>query len=825
MRNLLRDISYLGRMLAKSPAFFIVAVLTLALGIGANTAIFSVINAMLLRPLPFAEPDRLMRLYETEAAPGLYPFAAPDYLDWQAQNRTLVGMSLMGWPQRMNASGVGEPQTVLVMPVEADFFTVLGVRPLMGRTFAQGEDAAGHNRVAVLSHGFWQRQFAGDAGVLSKTIELNSRTHKIVGVMPASLTYPRNVEVWTPLDMSVQNLGPRGSHSYQAIGRLRPGVTVKEAQADLAVIAARLEKQYPDSNDKVGAAVVSMGEALTRNAREPLLILLGAVALVLLVACANVANLLLIRAGGRRREIAVRLALGAGRWRVVRQLLTESVLLALAGAVAGLAVAWWCLRLLESGAVLPTPPSGPVTMDLTVLAFTMAAAVATGLLFGVAPAFQATAMSPAEELKTRGRIAPGVGRRAGRLRDTIAVAEIGVSIALLVAAGLLLGSFDRMRRAEIGVDTRNVLTMAINLPEAAYSTPAAQRQFFDRLTQELHATPGIAAASASTLIPLEGGSNGYITVPGRDDAALRNQLFEYNYVGLDYFRVFRIPVLQGRTFMAQDEDEAAEVAAKIAALSSVPDPPRDVLKDLRRVAVINRTMAEFVWPGQDPIGRTFIMGGQLPVTVIGVAGDVSVRGVRAGNLPQACFPFSGSLHRSYPRQLSVKTSVPPMSVLTSVQRRVQALDPTLALIRPRTMEQVVSDGMEDTTVQTWLIGVFAALAVVLASVGLYSVIAFLVAQRTHEIGIRTALGASPGDLMRLVYRHGLRLIVIGLAAGNGAAFWLTRLLRSQLYGVTPNDPATFVAASVLLTLVALAACGIPAWRAMRVSPIVALRYE
>ncbi|MEW5982977.1 MAG: FtsX-like permease family protein [Acidobacteriota bacterium] len=348
-----------------------------------------------------------------------------------------------------------------------------------------------------------------------------------------------------------------------------------------------------------------MGEILTRNSREPLLILLGAVALVLLVACANVANLLLIRASGRRREIAVRLALGAGRARVIRQLLTESVLLASAGAAAGLAVAWWCLRLLESGAVLPAPPSGPVTIDLTVLAFTVAAAVATGLLFGLAPAFQATGMSLSEELKASGRTVLGFGRRGGRLRDTIAVAEIAVSIALLVAAGLLLRSFDEMRQADIGVDTQDVLTLSINLPEAAYPTPTAQRQFFDRLAADLRATPGITAASPSTRIPLEGGSNGYITVPGRDDAALRNQLFEINYVGLDYFTVYRIPVLQGRTFTPQDEDEAARVAERTIELRGIADPPPDALQNLHRVAVINRTMAEFVWPGQDPIGRTY----------------------------------------------------------------------------------------------------------------------------------------------------------------------------------------------------------------------------
>jgi putative ABC transport system permease protein len=466
-----------------------------------------------------------------------------------------------------------------------------------------------------------------------------------------------------------------------------------------------------------------------------------------------------------------------------------------------------------------------VTIDLTVLAFTTATALVTGLVFGLAPAFQATGLSLSDELKASGRTGHGFGRRGGRLRDTIAVAEIAVSIALLVAAGLLLRSFDAMRQADVGVDTDNVLTLSLNLPEAAYATPAAQRQFFDRLTADLRATPGISAASPSTRIPLEGGSNAYITVPGRDDAALKNQLFEINNVGLDYFTVYRIPIRQGRTFTAQDEDEAVRVAQRAVELRGVANVPADALRDLHRVAVINRTMAEFVWPGQDPIGRTFIAGGQLPVTVIGVVGDVSVRGVRGGRLPEVYYPFAGALTRAVPRQVSVKATLPPAAVTNAIRQRVRALDSTLALIRPRTMNDVVSEGMSDTTTQAWLLGVFAGLAVLLACVGLYSVMAFLVAQRTHEIGIRTALGASPGDLMGLVYRHSGRLIVIGLVAGIGAALWLTRLLQSQLYGVAPNDPATFVSAAVLLTLIALAACGIPAWRAMRVSPITALRYE
>jgi putative ABC transport system permease protein len=825
MQNLLQDIRYSLRALAKSPGFVVTAVLTLALGIGANTAIFSVINSVLLRPLPFRDPDRLVRLYETEASPGTYPFAGPDYLDWQEQNQTLEAMSLYNWGRWCNVSGAGEPQSAIAVDTQANFFSVLGVRPLLGRTFAEGEDREGKNRVAVLSFGFWQRHFGGDHGIVGRSIQLDSEAYAVIGVMPSWFNYPQGMELWTPLDMSPQSLGSRGSHSYQALGRLKAGVAVSQAQADLALIAKRLEEQYPDSNQKVGAAVVSMKARLTNSAREPLLILLGAVGLVLLVACANVANLLLIRAGRRRREIAIRSALGAGRWRLICRLLTESILLSFAGAAAGLAAAWWGVNLLRPVRALPVPLVNPVRIDLAVLLFTLGVAVLTGLLFGIAPAFQATRSGLSEELKSSGPTLLGPGGKRGGLRDAIAVAEIAVSLALLVGAGLLLRTFDKMSHAETGVDTQNVITMAISLPAAKYNTPVARREFFDRLLERLRSSPGIMAASASTNIPLEGGSNGYITVPGVDDTAIKNQLFEWNYVTPDYFRAFGIPLLQGRNFTTRDEDRAAEVAAKISQVYASPNPPADALKDLSWNAVINRSMARLVWPDRDPIGRTFVIGGDLPVTVIGVVGDVKVWGLRQGAAPQAYFPFPGSLDGQGWGQVVMKTAVPPMTLLGPIRRHVGALDPTLAPIRPRTMEDVISEGMLDTSLQTWLLGIFAALAVSLASVGLYSVMAFLVSQRRHEIGIRMALGARPPALLRLVFGHAVKLIAIGVVAGLGAAFWLTRLIQGLLFGVAANDLPTFAAVTLLLILVSLAACCLPARRAMRVDPIVALRYE
>jgi putative ABC transport system permease protein len=825
MRALLQDIGYFGRTIVKTPGFFAVAVLTLALGIGANTAIFSVINAVLLRPLPFDEPDRLVRLFQTEAAPGNYPWTGPDYLDMQAQNRTLEATALFTYYQRLNVSGTGQPETALGMRTEDTFFGVVGVRPVLGRTFTRGESVSGGAKVAVLSYGFWQRHFGGDPGVVNKPVVLDSERYTVVGVMPAWFNYPKDTELWIPLDMSPQNLGSRGSHSFSAIGRLKRGVNSSQALADLKVIAARLEKQYPNSNEKIGAAMVAMKDQLTRTSRQPLLVLIGAVALVLLVACANVANLLLIRASGRRRELAIRAALGAGRWRVVRQLLTESVLLALTGGAAGLAAAWWGVRLLQSSKSQPITLVNPVGIDVPVLLFTLGAAVLTGLLFGILPALQASSAPLSTVLNSTDQGTGGAGGRTRLLRDAIAVAEVAVSLALLVGAGLLVRTFDNMRRADLGIDSRSVLTMSINLPTAKYGTLATQQAFYDRLIERVRSTPAVRMATLSVQIPLEGGSNGYITVPGEDSTRLANQLFEWNYVSPDYFRAFGIPLLRGRTFTAADESDTAVVAQKVNDIFAVANPRLDGLPTLTWPAVINKTMARIIWGSRDPVGRSFLLGGVITARVIGVVADSKVREIRDEAVPAACFPFAGSLGNPGGRYLSVKTDGRPASVLAPIRAELSAIDPTLAMAHPRTMEEVLADGTRDEGFLTWLIGAFAAAAAVLAAVGLYSVMAFLVAQRRREIGIRIALGAGQGELLRFVLGHALKLIAAGVLIGLGAALWLTRLLSGLLFGVAPSDLPTFVVVSTLLVAVALTACAIPARRAMRMDPIVALRHE
>ncbi len=825
MESLIRDFRHSIRTLLNSPGFSAIAIMTLALGIGANTAIFSAINSVLLQPLPFRDPDRLVLLYETEAAPGSYPFAGPDYLDWQSQNRTLEAMSLFTFTGRYNVSGAGEPQSAAFVRTQANFFQVLGVQPLMGRTFAAGEDLDGKDTVAILSYGFWQRNLGGDAAIMGKSISLNSVTYTIIGVMPQWFNYPPSTEIWTPLPMSEKSLGSRGSHSYRAMGRLKAGVSLSQAQADLAIIAKRLEQQFPNSNDRVGAAVFGMKDQITSSSREQLVIMLGVVALVLLVACANVANLMLARATGRQREIAMRLALGASRWHMIRQFLTESVVLSLTGAAFGLGAAFWCANLLQSAKALPIPRLNPVRIDTPVLLFTIGLSILVGLLFGIAPALQASGQSLSKELKSSGHSVLSPAGRRRLLRDALVVGEIAVSIVLLAGAGLLLRSFANMRNAEIGIDPQNVLTMSVNLPGKKYGTLAARREFFDRLLNQIQSSHGVMAASVSTVIPLEGGSNGYITVPGRDDDAIKNQLFEWNYATPDYFRTFGIPFLQGRNFTAHEVDRTAEVRLKLQEVFASSNPPEVPPAELSWVAVINHSMASIVWPNQDPIGKVFKRGGGLPVTVIGVVADVKVRGIRQNNLPQAYLPLTAALANPLNGNLAVRTSAPPPRAIESIRKIVGGLDPSLAIIRPRTMKDVISDSMLDTSLQTLLLGVFASLAVLLAAVGLYSVLSFLVSQRSREIGIRMALGAHQNDVLRLILGHGAKLIAIGTVLGLGAAMWLTRMIRSQLFGVPSNDLITFVAVPVLLGLVAFIACYIPARRAALLDPLVALRYD
>jgi putative ABC transport system permease protein len=824
IETLWQDLRYGLRMLAKNPGFAAVAVLTLGLGIGANTAIFSVVDAVLLRPLPFHNPANLVQLFETERAPGNYPLTGADYLDWQAQTQTLEGTSLFSWGKSFNASGAGEPEQAYVVQTQANFFSLLGVEPLVGRTFLAGEDQAGRNSVAILSYGFWQRHFGGGKDAVGKDLDLNGEEYAVVGVMPAWFRSLGEADIWIPMDMSLKNLGIRGTHQYRAIGRLKHSVSAAKAQAELETIAQRLEKQYPNSNSNVGATVIPLKDQLVGDSQAELLIMLGAVGLVLLIACANVANLSLVRATGRYREIAVRRAIGASRGRVIRQLLTESVLLSLLGAAFGLLIGWGCLRLLASAESLPIPRANPITLNGAVLAFTLGVGLLVGVLVGLAPALQVSQLRLNEELKTTVQAVLGPSGRRRLLRDALVAGEIAISLVLLIGAGLLLRSFAKLREVDVGIQPQDVLTAQIVLPPKKYTTLEQGIAFFDQLLDGLKGAPGVKAAAVGFQLPLRGASNGYITIEGEESAKFNNILVENNEVTPDYFRVFGIPFLNGRNLAPQDFQEAAESVRKVTIMAQ--SGKMQASPDLRLAAVINQTMARQFWRNQDPLGRRFKLWGMIQVTVIGVVGDVKEWGLRDPVIPQAYYPLPLALAPPVgARSIVVKGAVGTEGLPATVRSQVRALDNSLALFNVRTMEDVISQSMSNASYQSLLLSSFALLALLLTAVGIYGVMAYMVTQRTHEIGIRLALGAHRREILRLILRQGAQLTLTGVAFGVAGALVLTRFLSSLLFGIQSRDPFTFIVVTTGLAAVALLASYIPACRATRVDPMVALRYE
>ena len=819
----MQDLRYAARTLLRNPGFALIAMVTLALGIGANTAIFSVVHTTLLQPLPYAHPEQLVELRQTESAPGDYPLTGEDYLDWRAQNSTFRDMSLYSWPIGMNASGAEAPEAVSVIATQANFFQLLGVSPQIGRAFAAGEDRKGADRVVLVSDAFWKTHFGAGRDALGKTLELNSNPYTIIGVMPAWFRGPGDADLWVPLDMSLENIGRRGSHSWRGIGRIKAGVTLEQARADLRAIAERLEKQFPGSNRNVDAVVIPMREWLVGGFRDQLWIMFGAVGLVLLIACANVANLLLARSTSRRREIAVRTALGAARARLLRQLLTESLLLSLLGGMVGIVVAYTSVGLLRGVLTDVLPQPNPLRVGFVPLAFTSLVCVAAGVLFGLAPAVESSSVESSDALKSRGSLHSGAGRRGSWIRNTLVAGEIALSLALLTSAGLLLRTFANLRSTNLGIQPAHVLTAAVKLPGVRYKTLDQSWAFYDQLMQKITASPGVRAAALTSKLPLRGGMNGYITIPGKQTESEAGPLVESSYVSPGYFRAMGIPSLAGRDFTRADLEDTAKALREITPSMSQAEAEA-VSKKYVLPAVINQTMARTFWPGENVLGKIFEHGKTF--RVIGVVGDANQGSPRGIPIPEAYYGLPMLLDPpGWPFNLVVESAGAPEGLVGSVRAAVASLDRSLALFHVRTMPQIIAESMTTTRYETVLLLAMAALAVLLAAVGTYGVMSYVVGQRTNEIGIRMALGARPMEILAMVLRQAFLLVIIGIVVGWAGAAGGAKAIESLLFHVPPFDPVTYASVSGVLAVVALGACWIPVRRAMRVDPVVALRDE
>jgi len=807
LEHFVQDIRFGLRMLARNPGFTTVAVLTLALGIGANTAIFSVVNAVLLKPLPYADPDRLAVIWVTEpSAPGgLFPDTGPDFRDWKAMNHSFEGMSAITIAGA-TLTGSGEPRQLRGLTVSPNTFQLLGAQPQLGRSFAPDEGPTGHNHVVILSYGLWQSAFGGQKNIVGSKVTLDGEGYDVVGVMPKDLRFPslwgRNPQFWTPITMDAPKWKTqRMNHWFWVLARMKKGVTLKQAAAEMVTISAQLAQQYPQTNTGMSARVKSLHEQLTGDVSEVLWVLFAAVGFLLLIACANVANLLLTKSVGRQREIAIRLAVGAGARRLVRQLLTESVVLFLLGGVAGLAVGMAALRLLLRAA--PTgyiPEVISVHLDSRVFGFTFLVAFVTGTLAGLIPALHATRVSFSEMLKESGS---AVAASHGLARGLLTVGEIAIALVMLVGAGLATRSLVRLLGVQLGFDPRQVVAGRISLPDSRYPKEPQQKAFFRNLLDRVQALPGVVSAGAASELPLEGGSNGAVVIEGQPAPKdiWSSPLVESCTVTPNYFRTMRIPLLGGRDVAETDTPEAP------------------------LVAVINETMAHRFWPHQDAVGKRFKQNypDSKWITVIGVVGDVREFGLAEPAIPEAYYPESQST--SSELVLVVRTASDPQAQVAAIRNAVHGLDKGLPWYGVQTLSEMVSDSSREKRFVALLLALFAAVALALASVGIYGVVSYSVSQRTREIGIRMAFGAEVRNVLGMVLREGLRLVIAGVAVGLLGAWALSRYLTSILYAVRATDLATYILAALLMTAVALVAALVPARRATKVDPMVALRYE
>jgi putative ABC transport system permease protein len=816
MQTLLQDLRYGARILLKKPGFTLIAVITLSLGIGANTAIFSVVNAVLLRPLQFKEPDRVMMLWERRASSGdaNITISAHEFVAWREQSRAFERMALIRGDSFTLTSG-GEPETINAWRVSADFFSVLGVQPKLGRVFATGEDQAGRNNIVALSQKLWQRRFGSNPEVIGKTITLSDQPFTVVGVMPA--LDPKPPDLWLPIDLP-DEAQKVGRHVNNVIGRLKPGVSVEQAQVEVSNIAQRLEREFPNSNVGHGAFVIPLHEQIVGKVRRALWVLFGAVGFVLLIACANVANLLLARAAGRQKEIAIRAALGAGRGRLIRQLLTESLLLAGLGGGAGLLLALWITDLFAKIEAVNIPRLEQVNIDGRVLAATAGFALLTGVITGLAPAWRSSSPDVSCWLNDGSRTSAGLGRR--RLGSLLVVLEVALALVLLIGGGLMLKGFLRLTNVDPGFDPHNVLTIDIGLPGPRYPEARQQMQFYEQLIKGIKSLPGVEAVGATSETPLTPGDNWLpfriegrpAPPPGQEPyAAIRT-------ISNDYFRAMKIPLRKGRFFSDTDARVALPV---IRWYEQQPLPPHFNEPQPAPAIIVNETMARMFWPNEDPLGKRIRIIASPWLTVVGVVGDIR-HGLTAKPNPEMFMS-----HLQEPRgalAVVARTSGDPLSLAAAVREQVKALNKDQP-VTITTMERLFSDSVAGQRFNALLLGVFGALAFGLAMVGVFGVINYSVAQRTHEIGVRIALGAQTRDVFKLVVGQGMTLALAGVGLGLAGAFALTRFITKLLYEVSPTDLVTFAVVALLLAGVALVACWIPARRAAKVDPMVALRCE
>jgi predicted permease len=815
MNSFLQDLRYGLRVLLKKPGFTVVAVVTLALGIGANSAIFSVVNGLLLRPLPYRDSDRLAIIWtHSPGANVAQDWPSPGQFSAVKSQTSAFEALALAQGARYNLAGDATPESVGVARVSSSMFPLLGASPLLGRVFLPEEDAPGRPKTVVLDYGIWQRHFGGDRGALGRTLTLNGEPYTVVGVMPADFSLGEQVvptvggvepEMYVPLPLDAKQMASQGDENYNVVARLKPGATLAQAQAELNVVTRRLEQQFPDIYPPSRAFSLSVRpllEQVVGDVRPALLVLLGAVGFVLLIACANVANLLLARATVREKELAIRAAIGAGRWRIVRQLLTESVVLSCAGGAFGLLVAYWGLdglRALDPGNI---PRLQNVALDGRVLSFTFGVAVLTGVLFGLAPALRGSRVNLGETLKEGGRNSVGGHRR---LRDALVVAEVALSLVLLAGAGLLVRSFARVEQVEPGFDARGVVSMRFSLAGTSYAGKRGL-EFYQPLLERVRHLPGVEAAGAVSTVPLNGSVGwGNITIEGYSPASGRAAIqSDQRAASPGYFETMRVPLLGGRYF---DEHDT---------------------KDSTPVVIIDENMARAYWPGQNPLGKRLKLG-ELEdkdspwMTIVGVVGNVKQYALDADSrvtlyVPQQQDSF-GTMY------VVARTSGDPQSLASAVTREARSIEPNAPVIDVKTMAERLSDSLARRRFSMLMLALFALVAMVMSAVGIYGVISYSVEQRTREIGLRMALGAQARDALRMVVRQGMTLTLVGVGVGLLGALLLTRVMRGLLYGVSATDPLTLTSVALLLVLVALAACLVPARRAARVDPMVALRYE